>query len=71
MIVSFFYRLVRYIAILGVFVYIISPGISFFRGNGFVINKYDWIIVIPYGIFVLINEIRRYRKSRPKKEIDF
>ena len=70
MIASFFNRLLRYIAILGFLVYIVSPGISFLRGNGFIVNETGWILVIPYGFIILIREFRRYRSSLPRKELD-
>lgn len=69
MIVSFVNRLALYIAGLGLFIYVITPGFSYLTGDGYEINEYGWAVVIPVGIYFLYDEIKRYRNSHPKHRI--
>lgn len=69
MIVSFINRLAKYIAVLGLFIYIISPGYSYLTGDGYEINEYSWAVAIPIGIYFLYGEIKRYRNTYPDHKI--
>jgi len=69
LIASFVQRLVVYIALLGGFIYVIAPSISFLLGKGYSVNEYAWVLIVPVGITYLYNEIRRYRKTHPRNKL--
>ena len=62
MIRSIFARIIGYIVIAGLAVFLVGPGWSWVNGNGFVFEENYWIALAGFAVVVVWTEIARFRR---------